>query len=83
MTTTVRRLAFIAATVPALALGAPIAAMADAKFVDQQTAAGKHGASLTVVRSVADEDGKVSFKHITYTVGPKGAAITDTHSSAR
>ncbi|MFC4560622.1 hypothetical protein ACFO4E_02000 [Nocardiopsis mangrovi] len=83
MTNTVRRLAFIAAAVPALALGAPVAAMADAKFVDQRTAANAHGASLTVVRSVAGEDGRVSFETVTYKVGPHGAVITGTASSAR
>jgi hypothetical protein len=83
MTTTARRLALLACAVPALVFAAPAAAAADSAFLQQDTSATRKGATMTFVRAVAADDGSVSYVRVTYTAGPKGAAVTSTASAAR
>ncbi|MFJ9554655.1 hypothetical protein ACIRPH_12610 [Nocardiopsis sp. NPDC101807] len=80
---TVTRLAFAAVVAPALAFGAPAAAMADSFFGAGMTAAGPHGASQSGVIAGATsghggdhEDGKSGSFYVKKwsKAGPHGAA---------
>ncbi|WP_433697432.1 hypothetical protein [Nocardiopsis sp. CA-288880] len=92
---TVTRLAFAAVVAPALAFGAPTAAMADSFFATGHTEAGHHGASQSAVIAFATdghhqngegghEGGKSGSFYIEKhsEAGPKGASEGGTVSAA-
>ncbi|MEE2037730.1 hypothetical protein Q8791_10910 [Nocardiopsis sp. CT-R113] len=66
-----------------IALGAPAVAAADARFQSVDSFAGPQGASITVIRSVVGDDGKVTYKRVTYFAGPDGAQVFRSHSAAK
>ncbi|MFD3684831.1 hypothetical protein ACFWTE_08455 [Nocardiopsis sp. NPDC058631] len=75
----------LATTVLALgiALGAPAAAAADARFQSVDSFAGPQGSGITVIRSVVADDGTVTYEKVTYSAGPDGAQVSRTHSAAK
>ncbi|MFD6950426.1 hypothetical protein A6A08_06400 [Nocardiopsis sp. TSRI0078] len=78
-----RRALFLTVLASGLALGAPSVAAADASFHSSFGAAGVEGATMTVVHSHADEDGKVTYEYVTYTASMHGAAVDRTTSAAK
>lgn len=87
---TVTRIAFAAIVAPALAFGAPAAAMADSYFSGQATAAGPKGAASHSVVSVAKDGhgkhhkgGGSFFGHSSTSAGPYGASSSDTIAGAK
>ncbi|HJE61130.1 MAG TPA: hypothetical protein K8V84_21870 [Nocardiopsis listeri] len=65
-----------------LTVVAPSLAMADTGFQNDSGSAGPEGASLSLVRSHVDDDGNVSYEHVTYTAGPEGAGVERTKSKS-
>ncbi|WP_433697431.1 hypothetical protein [Nocardiopsis sp. CA-288880] len=65
-----------------LTLGAPAVASADARFQSLDHFSGPEGAGITMIRSVASDDGTVVYEMVTYFAGPHGAGMSRTFSSA-
>ncbi|OOC54176.1 MULTISPECIES: hypothetical protein [Nocardiopsis] len=81
--TPLRRTLLLTALASGLALGAPSVAAADASFHDSFGAAGAKGATMTVVRSHAGDDGEVTYEYVTYTASMHGATVDRTTSAAK
>ncbi len=66
-----------------LALGASSAALADTSFEHNTSFANAQGAKLTVLRSHVGDDGKVTYKYVTYTANAHGASVDSVTSAAK
>ncbi|MDT0329308.1 hypothetical protein [Nocardiopsis lambiniae] len=80
--TSVRRTLSLVIVTLGLALGAPSVAMAGADFENRYGSAGPKGATLTVVRAHAGDDGKVTYEYVTYTATAEGAWVNRVTSAA-
>lgn len=77
-----RRALSVAMATAGLTLGAPALALAESSFTTGDSHAGPDGASITYVQSVVDDQGDVSYEHVTLHAGPDGAWQERTRSSA-
>ncbi|GHD17363.1 hypothetical protein [Nocardiopsis kunsanensis] len=77
-----RRALAVAVVTAGFTLGAPALALAESGFATSESYAGPDGASITYVQSVVDDQGNVSYEHVTLHAGPDGAGQERTRSSA-